>query len=67
MHETYNNEIDLRKKRFYDVFFITLYIYIYIYIYIYLGSISLLMYISLNNIDMFCLHIFAYVLFQLQY
>ena len=28
----------------------------------YLGSISSLIHISLNNIDMFCLHIFVYVL-----
>ena len=50
-------------------------IYIYIYmcvcecvcvcVCVYLGSISSLMHISLNNIDMFCLHIFVYVLSQL--
>ena len=29
---------------------------------VYLGSISSLMHISLNNIDIFCLHNFVYVL-----
>ena len=44
-----------------------IYIYIYIYIYnvcvcVYLSSISSLMHISLNNVDIFCLYIFVYVL-----
>ena len=39
-----------------------LYIYIYIYIYIYRGSISSLMHISLNNIDMFWQPVLVYVL-----
>ena len=37
-------------------------LYIYIYIYVYLGSISSLMHISLNIIDIFCLHIFLLIL-----
>ena len=37
------------------------YIYIYIYIYIYLGSISSLMQISLNIIDILCLHILFWI------
>ena len=37
------------------------YIYIYIYIYIYLGSISSLMQISWNIIDILCLHIFFWI------
>ena len=41
------------------VYFI--YIYIYIYIYVYLGSISSLMQISLNIIDILCLHIFFWI------
>ncbi len=36
------------------------------YVYVYLGSISSLMHISLNVIDMFCLHIFVYVLSSCQ-
>ena len=35
--------------------------YIYIYIYVYLGSISSLMQISLNIIDILCLHIFFWI------
>ena len=38
-----------------------IYIYIYIYIYVYLGSISSLMQISLNIIDILCLHIFFWI------
>ena len=38
--------------------YMCVYIYIYIYIYVYLGSISSLMQISLNIIDILCLHIF---------
>ena len=37
------------------------YICIYIYIYIYLGSISSLMQISLNIIDILCQHIFFWI------
>ena len=33
----------------------------FIYIYVYLGSISLLMQISLNVIDILCLHIFFWI------
>ena len=52
------------------IFECALFIYIYIYIYmcvcvcvcVYLGSISSLMHISLNDIDLFCLHVFACVL-----
>ena len=36
-------------------------IYIYIYIYVYLGSISSLMKISLNIIDILCLHILFWI------
>ena len=36
-------------------------IYIYIYIYVYLGSISSLMQISLNIIDILCLHILFWI------
>ena len=39
-----------------------LYIYIYIYIYMYFGSISSLKQISINIIDIFCLHIFFLIL-----
>ena len=42
-------------------FYFSLYIYIYIYIYVYLGSISSLIQISLNIIDIFCLHIFFWI------
>ena len=38
------------------------YIYIYIYIYIHIGSICSLIQISLNMIDIFCLHIFLLIL-----
>ena len=38
----------------------TIYIYIF-YIYVYLGSISSLMQISLNIIDILCLHIFFWI------
>ena len=44
---------------------VCVYIYVYIYIYIcvcvYFGSISLLIQISLNIIDIFCLHIFFWI------
>ena len=43
----------------YDVY---VYIYdVYVYIYVYLGSISSLMQISLNIIDILCLHIFFWI------
>ena len=35
---------------------------IYIYIYIYMGSIYSWIHISLNNEDIFCLHIFIHIL-----
>ena len=38
-----------------------MFIYLYIYIYIYIGSISSLMLISLNIIDILCLHIFFWI------
>ena len=38
-----------------------LYKYIYIYIYAYFDSISSLIEISLNIIDIFCLHIFFWI------
>ena len=38
-----------------------IYIYIYIHIYVYLGSISSLMQILLNIIDILCLHIFFWI------
>ena len=38
-----------------------IYIYIYIHMYVYLGSISSLMQISLNIIDILCLHIFFWI------
>ena len=38
-----------------------IYVYIYLYIYVYLGSISSLMQISLNIIDILCLHIFFWI------
>ena len=52
------------------LFAYNLYIYIYIYVCVcvcvcvcvYLSRIFLLMHISLNNMDMFCLHIFVYVI-----
>ena len=43
---------------FFDLFLSS---YIYIYIYVYLGSISSLMQISLNIIDILCLHIFFWI------
>ena len=36
--------------------------FIYIYIYVYFGRISSLIHISLNIIDIFCLHIFLLIL-----
>ena len=46
------------------IYICSIYIYavcIYIYIYVYLGSISSLMQISLNIIDILCLHIFFWI------
>ena len=40
---------------------IHIYIYVCIYIYVYLGSISSLMQISLNIIDILCLHILFWI------
>ena len=52
----------LRESYIYIYIYIYIYyIYIYKYIYVYLGSISSLMQISLNIIDILCLHIFFWI------
>ena len=45
----------------YPALSLSLSIYIYIYIYLYLGSISSLMQISSNKIDILCQHIFFWI------
>ena len=53
---------EYKKKKIINNICYCSYIYIYIYIYIYVGSISSLMHIWLNIIDIFCQNIFFLIL-----